>query len=286
MTLAAGRAGPGWCKWMKGEPWFLDVDTSLSLRKPELRVKIDREKASDLGIPVQKIASTLNVLVGGEPVTKYKELDEQYDVWLRADLAGRDRPSAVAQLMIPSPRAGLVQLSSLAALNPEKGPATIDRYGMQHQVGVTANLRDGVALGDAAQRLADHVNEMGLPIDYRSEFLGKIEDAQSVERQFPDRVPGQFPLHVHDPGGPVRELRPPYYHPPGPAADAALCPGFLDPSAHEPGHLRHVRPVHALRHREEERNPASRLHQRAAATRASRGTKRSWRPTARGCGRF
>ncbi len=69
--------------WMKTQNGFLDVDTSLSLRKPELRVNIDRERASDLGIPIQEIASTLNVLVGGEPVTKYKELDEQYDVWLR-----------------------------------------------------------------------------------------------------------------------------------------------------------------------------------------------------------
>ena len=170
-----GESRPGLVKWMKGEPWFLDVNTSLSLRKPELRVLINREKASDLGIPVRDIASNLNVLVGGEPVTKYKELDEQYDVWLRADLRGRDRPAAVTQLMIPSPRAGLVQLSSLATLNPEKGPATIERFGMQHQVGVTANLRDGVALGNAAQRLADHVREMGLPINYRSEFLGKIK---------------------------------------------------------------------------------------------------------------
>ena len=59
------------------------------MRKPELRVKIDRERASDLGIPVQVIATTLNVMVGGEPVSKYKETDEQYDVWL-----ARNSPSA------------------------------------------------------------------------------------------------------------------------------------------------------------------------------------------------
>ena len=180
----SGEFKPGLLKWMKAQPWFLDVDTSLSLRKPKLRVKIDREKASDLGIPVQKIASTLNVLVGGEPVTKYKELDEQYDVWLRADLAGRDRPSAVAQLMIPSPKAGLVQLSSLAALEPQRGPATIDRYGMQRQVGVSANLQDGVAMGDAVRYLDEHVREMGLPLDYRSEFLGRAKMLKESNSNF------------------------------------------------------------------------------------------------------
>ena len=88
--------------WMKQHPDYVDIDTSLSLRKPELRVKIDRERASDLGISVQTIASMLNVLVGGEPVTKYKEIDEQYDVWLRAELPFRDRPDAIGRLMIPS----------------------------------------------------------------------------------------------------------------------------------------------------------------------------------------
>ena len=46
-------------------PGLADVDSTLSLRKPEVQVAIDRERASDLGIPVQTVANTLNVLVGG-----------------------------------------------------------------------------------------------------------------------------------------------------------------------------------------------------------------------------
>ena len=62
------------------------------------------ERASDLGIPVQTIASTLNVLVGGEPISKYKEFDEQYDVWLRAELPFRDKAESIQRLMLPCPR--------------------------------------------------------------------------------------------------------------------------------------------------------------------------------------
>jgi multidrug efflux pump subunit AcrB len=154
---------------------YVDMDTSLSLRKPELRVKIDREKASDLGIPVQTIASTLNVLVGGEPVTKYKELDEQYDVWLRADLPYRDRAETIGRLMVPSPKAGLVEISSLATLTPAQGPATIDRFGMQRQVVVTANLEGDKALSDAVRDVSLLVDSLGLPTDYRYEFLGRAK---------------------------------------------------------------------------------------------------------------
>ncbi|MGQ9574654.1 MAG: efflux RND transporter permease subunit [Thermoguttaceae bacterium] len=162
--------------FMRSRPYYVDMDTSLSLRKPELRVKIDRERASDLGIAVQTIASTLNVAVGGEPVSKYKEGAEQYDVWLRAELPFRDREETISRLRVPSPKAGLVELASLASLEPAKGPATIDRYAMQRQVVVTANLERGqIALGDAVRELDEYVKSLSPPPDYRWEFIGRAK---------------------------------------------------------------------------------------------------------------
>ena len=158
--------------WLKEQPNFVDIDSSLSLRKPELRVKIDRERASDLGIPVQAIASTLNVLVGGEPISKYKEGDEQYDVWLRAELPFRDKADSISRLMLPSAKAGLVQLASVASLEASKGPAAIDRYAMQRQVVVTMNLDNNKPLSEAQRDLTAHVASLDLPPDYRYEFLG------------------------------------------------------------------------------------------------------------------
>jgi HAE1 family hydrophobic/amphiphilic exporter-1 len=67
-------------RWMRANPRFTDVDTNAASRTPELQVVIDREKAADLGVDVQAVATTLGVLVGGEPVGKYKEGAEQYDV--------------------------------------------------------------------------------------------------------------------------------------------------------------------------------------------------------------
>jgi HAE1 family hydrophobic/amphiphilic exporter-1 len=170
--------------WMRQRPDYVDVDTSLSLRKPELRVRIDREKAADLDIPVQAIASTLNVLVGGEPVTKYKELDEQYDVWLRAELPFRDRVETIEQLMIDSPKAGLVQLNSLATLTPAQGPATIERFGMQRQVVVIANLEGNKALGDAVSELSAVVDSLNLPADYHYDFLGRAKTMGESNQNF------------------------------------------------------------------------------------------------------
>lgn len=60
-------------QWMRGQGGFVDIDTSLSLRKPELDIHPDRERLSDLGVSIQSVAVVTNVLVGGEPVSKYKD---------------------------------------------------------------------------------------------------------------------------------------------------------------------------------------------------------------------
>lgn len=161
-----------WMRQQNGK--FIDVDTSLSLRNPELRVLINREKASDLGIQAQSIASTLNILIGGEIVTKYKERDEQYDVWLRADREFRSNPEVIGTLTIPSSKAGLVHLNNIAKLELARGPSSIDRYGRQRQVLVYANL-DGLSLGDAVNQVTQYIQELNLPPQYTYEFLGEAK---------------------------------------------------------------------------------------------------------------
>ncbi len=171
--------------WMKSEGHFVDVDTSLSLRKPELRIRPDRERASDLGVSIQAIAATANALIGGEPLGKYKEFDEQYDVWLRAERRERDDLEAVTRLTVPSnkPEIGVVRLGNVARFENAQGPNTIDRFGRQRQVVISANL-DNLALGDAVATLGSHVREMGLPSDLRWEFIGQAKTMSESNSNF------------------------------------------------------------------------------------------------------
>ncbi len=90
-------------KRLKEKPGLVDIDTSISLRKPEVQVIVDRERASDLGIPVGTIADTLRVLVGGMPISKFRDGDEQYDVWLRAEAAERSSTANLYHLKLPRP---------------------------------------------------------------------------------------------------------------------------------------------------------------------------------------
>ena len=158
---------------------FVDVDTSLSNRKPEVRVYVDRKKASDLGVQVQNIASSLNIFVGGEKVSKYREGADQYDVWLRADLPYRSSIPTVSNLPVPSSTMGKVRIRDVATLSPELGPAQIDRATRQRQVTITSNL-DGLPLGAATDHVRKIVGRMELPPDYQIEFFGRAKTMQET----------------------------------------------------------------------------------------------------------
>jgi HAE1 family hydrophobic/amphiphilic exporter-1 len=162
---------------------LVDVDTSLSNRKPEVRVYVDRKKASDLGVQVQNVASSLNVFVGGEKVGKYREGADQYDVWLRADLPFRSSIPEVSNLPVPSSKLGKVRIRDVAALSPEMGPAQIDRATRQRQVTITANL-DGLPLGAATDHIRKIVDRMDLPAEYRIEFFGRAKTMQETLMSF------------------------------------------------------------------------------------------------------
>jgi len=162
---------------------LVDVDTSLSNRKPEVRVYVDRKKASDQGVQVENVASSLNVFVGGEKVGKYREGADQYDVWLRADLPYRSSIPEVSNLPVPSTKMGKVRIRDVAALSPEMGPAQIDRATRQRQVTITANL-DGLPLGAATERIRTIVDRIDLPAEYRIEFFGRAKTMQETLTNF------------------------------------------------------------------------------------------------------
>jgi len=171
--------------WMKERKFYVDVDTSLSLRKPEGRILPHRERASELGVSIQTISSTANILVGGEPVSKYKETDQQYDVWLRAERRFRADPARIAQMTVPSqkPEVGVVELGNVARYEEGQGPSTIDRFSRQRQVVISANL-DGKALGEGVAELKAFVESMDLPSEYRWEFIGQAKSLNDTMSNF------------------------------------------------------------------------------------------------------
>jgi len=160
---------------MRETPGFTDVDTTVSYRKPELRVNIDREKASDLGVRAEDIASALRTLVGGEQVTKYKEGADQYDVWLRSELADREDEASLSRLSIPSDDGSLVRLSNLVNFKEQLGPAEIDRQDRQRQITVIANMDKGYAMSYGVDKAKAIAAALDMPVEYKTDFTGRAK---------------------------------------------------------------------------------------------------------------
>jgi len=162
----------------------VDPDTNYVTGKPELGVRIDRDKAADMGVRVQDIASTLNVLVGGLKVTDYYEGGEQYEVHVRAEHAYRQDPQGIAQAEVPSTSAGEVQLRDVVNIHPGAGPASINRISRQRQVMLTANMAPGYSAQTVMDKLVDEEKKLNLPPEYQSGFTGRSREQGRAFKNF------------------------------------------------------------------------------------------------------
>ena len=167
---------------MRATPGLVDVDSSAAVRKPEVRVRIDRDRAADLGVRAGEIAAALRTMIGGEPISKIREGAEQYDLWLRLEPDDRRDLDTLRGLPIAA-RGGLVRLEALAEFERERGPAQIDRLGRIRQVEIGANL-ENLPLGDAVDRVRALAGELALPPEYELVFGGRAKTLQETLDSF------------------------------------------------------------------------------------------------------
>ncbi len=169
---------------LREDPRFVDVFSSSADRLPEVRVRIERSKAADLGIDARVVAETLRTMVGGEIVSAYREGDERYDVWLRLREADRQSLEAVGRIQLRTRSGSLVPLESIATLVEERGPTTILRLGGMRQVSLSANPAPGVALGDSVARVEQLAQELNLQPGYDMVLSGDAKTMEETAVQF------------------------------------------------------------------------------------------------------
>ncbi|MEW6740056.1 MAG: efflux RND transporter permease subunit [Nitrospirota bacterium] len=157
-------------------PGIVDVDTSLEIGKPELRVFIDRDKAADLGVDIATIAETVNFLIGGEvDVTKFKDeaKGRRYDVRARLNPEDRTDPGDIGKIYVRSKDGRLVELSNIVKVQEAGGPSVINRVDRQRAIFLFANL-EIKPLGQAKAEL-DAISAKTLPSDYSGIYKGAAE---------------------------------------------------------------------------------------------------------------
>lgn len=148
-------------------PGVVDADSSLIVGKPEMDMKIDRDRAADLGVNVSSIAQTAQIMVGGLKVTDYFEKGEQYEVHLRAPLAYRNDWDVIRQMNVPTETAGaVIKLEDVTEMRPGEGPSQITRQDRRRNVNITCNLLPTADQTAVAAALGQIIEKQHMPPTY------------------------------------------------------------------------------------------------------------------------
>jgi HAE1 family hydrophobic/amphiphilic exporter-1 len=168
---------------MKG---VADIETSLEKAKPELRVRVDRERASDLGVPAGVIGTTLRAAVSGEVASVIEDREgDSYDVRVRLRADQRRYAEDLLALTVPTDKDDdnkdklLVSLRELAHTEPGTGPSTIRHKDLAREVRVSANP-DGRSLGEISADVEAAVARLDMKPGYDVLLGGDAEELKDM----------------------------------------------------------------------------------------------------------
>ena len=153
---------------------LVNVDDDLDLTRPQLKIKINADKAADLGVSVESISKAIETMFGSKEVTKYTKEGREYSVMLQADVKNRQEPSNLNKVAVRSNSGKLVPLSSVATFYEESTFTSLNRYNRQRAVTITARLVGNYTISDALGYLENLAKEKLPPyarIDYKGESL-------------------------------------------------------------------------------------------------------------------
>jgi len=160
------------------EPSLTNADTDLKLNKPELKVEVNRDKVAAVGVNVEEIGRTLETMLGGREVTRFKMNAEQYDVKLQvADVDRRD-PEDLTRIYVRGGAGEMVQLSNLVKVKESVAPRELNHFNKLRAARISASVADGYSMGEALDRLETITREvMGPTVQM---------DYEGVAREFRD----------------------------------------------------------------------------------------------------
>jgi len=170
-----------------GSIGIVDADTTLKLNKPELRARIDRARAADLGVKTQDVAAALRLMVGGDQeVSTFRDaqVGEDYDVQLRLSEHDRQDPDTISRLYVSRANGDMVRLDSIVTLEEGQSPSRVDRMDRQRQANVRAGVAPGFALQDRLDALKVAAAELKMPTGYTTAVSGRGRELERTFREF------------------------------------------------------------------------------------------------------
>jgi len=156
-------------------PGAVDVETSLEEGKPEIEVRLNRDRAAAYGLTTAQVAQELRTAVFGQVVTRYRAGGEEMDIRLRLAPEFRQRVEDLKNLTISTPLGVSVPLREVAELRETEGPSVINRKSQTRVCYITAEL-EGRPLGEVMKEIRQRLEKLQLPRGYEILYEGEHKE--------------------------------------------------------------------------------------------------------------
>lgn len=165
-------------KRLRENPLLQDVNTDLQLSSPQVKVHIDRDKASALGISAERIEDAFSSSYGNRMISTIFSPSNQYRVIVELQPEYQAKPESMALLYVRNDKGNLVPLKAVAEMIPSTGPMLVNHLGQLPSATVSFNVKPGGSLGDAVKEVEAVAREI-LPASISHKFQGTAQAFQS-----------------------------------------------------------------------------------------------------------
>jgi HAE1 family hydrophobic/amphiphilic exporter-1 len=152
-----------------------DVDISRQMEKPEIQVKVDRDKASLVDLNVTNIGKTIETYFSGDTSVKYREAGDEYDIEVRLRKEDRERIEDLRDSTIVTPSGDKIKLSNVTDIKVGLGPTKIERKDKQRIITVSADIQ-GRDLASVVKDAEQHLQMTTRPAGFSYKFTGAEEE--------------------------------------------------------------------------------------------------------------
>jgi multidrug efflux pump len=151
------------------------ADADFKVNKPELRITIDREKASQLDVSTEEIARTMQLAMSGQRYGYFIMEGKQYEIIGQVMRQDRDRPDALKALYVRNRKGEMILLDNLITMEESINPAAVFSFNRYISATVSAGLAPGATIGDGIRAL-DQVSAKVLPPAFNTALAGQSRD--------------------------------------------------------------------------------------------------------------
>jgi len=154
---------------------FVNLDSNYRESQPDIRVQIDRARAADLGISVEEIGRTLELMFGEREISTFVNRGDEYPVIIRARERDRASPSDLTNTFVRAVNGDLVPLSAFVTISESAAPQALNRFDRLRSITIQSSLAPGVSIGEGLTTLERIVRE-NLPAEARIGYTGQSKD--------------------------------------------------------------------------------------------------------------